>query len=213
VGRVDAAPRVLSEPAPRGERIDYGPQPEQFWERFGSASGVPGVVWIHGGFWKQEYDLEHAGHACAALAAEGIPVLNLEYRRDRWRHALEDVAAGTADARVVVGHSAGGHLALWTGLPAVALAPVADLEEARRLRIGGDAVERFFGRETPPEALPKRGARQILIHGTADETVPISLSERHGGRLIRLEGAGHFEPISPWSAEWPTVVKAIRELL
>jgi acetyl esterase/lipase len=210
---VDAAPRVLSEPAPRGRRIDYGPDPEQFWERFGAGTEAPGVVWIHGGFWKPEYDLAHAGHACAALAAEGIPVLNLEYRRDHWRDALDDVDAGMAGARVVVGHSAGGHLALWTGLPAVALAPVADLEEARRLQLGGEAVERFFGRETPPEAQAKRAARQVLIHGTADETVPISLSERHGGRLIRLEGAGHYDPISPWSAEWPTVMRAIRELL
>jgi pimeloyl-ACP methyl ester carboxylesterase len=208
---VDAAPRVLTEPAPRGERVDYGPEPEQFWERFGQ--DVPRVVWIHGGFWKPEYDLAHAGHACAALAAEGIAALNLEYRRDHWRHALEDVAVGTADARVVVGHSAGGHLALWTGLPSVALAPVADLEKARCLRLGEDAVERFFGPETPPEALAKHAARQVLIHGTADDVVPISLSERHGGRLIRLEGAGHYEPISPWSSEWPVVVQAIRELL
>jgi pimeloyl-ACP methyl ester carboxylesterase len=171
---MDAAPRVLTEPAPRGERIAYGSEPEQFWE--------------------------------------GIPVLNLEYRRDRWRHALEDVSVGTADAKVVAGHSAGGHLALWTGLPAVAIAPVADLEEARRLRLGDDAVERFFGPETPLEAEPKRAAGQILIHGTADEIVPISLSERHGRRLIRLDGAGHYEPISPWSSEWPMVVQAIQEL-
>ena len=210
---MDAAARVLTEPGPRGERIDYGAEPEQFWERFGEGSKAPRVVWIHGGFWKPEYDLEHAGHACAALAEAGVPALNLEYRRDHWRHALEDVALGTADADVVVGHSAGGHLALWTGLPAVALAPVADLDEARRLRLGGDAVRRFFGPETPPEALPKHAARQVLVHGTADEIVPISLSERHGGRLIRLEGAGHYEPVSPWSAEWPVVVQAIRELL
>jgi acetyl esterase/lipase len=208
---MDAAPRVLTEPAPRGERVAYGTDPDQFWERHGD--GPPGVVWIHGGFWKPEYDLEHAGHACAALARGGISVLNLEYRRDHWRHALADVEAGTAGARVVVGHSAGGHLALWTGLPAVALAPVADLEEARRLRLGGDAVARFFGPVTPPEAEPKRVPGQILVHGSADEVVPIALSERHGGRLVRLEGAGHYEPISPWSAEWPAVVQAIRELL
>jgi acetyl esterase/lipase len=208
---VDAAPRVLTEPPPRGEPIEYGAEPDQFWERHGK--GSPEVVWIHGGFWKPEYDLAHAGHACAALAAAGIPVLNLEYRRDHWRHALEDVKLGTAEARVVVGHSAGGHLALWTGLPAVALAPVAELAEARRLRLGGDAVARFFGPATPPEAEPKRAANQVLVHGTADDVVPISLSELHGGRLIRLEGAGHYEPISPWSSEWPVVVQTIRELL
>jgi hypothetical protein len=81
-----------------------------------------------------------------------------------------------------LGHSAGGHLALWTGVPAVALAPVADLPEASRLRVGDDAPARFFALETSPEALPKT-AHQILVHGTADEIAPSSVSERHGGRL------------------------------
>jgi hypothetical protein len=162
---VDAAPRVLTEPAPRGERVASRPHPEQCRERFGDGETL--VVWIQGGFWKPKYDL---------------------------------------------GRSAGGHLALWTGGPAVAPAPVADLQEAHRLRLGDEALARFFAAERPPEALPKT-AHQILVHGTADETVPISLSERHGGRLIRLEGSGHSEPISPWSAEWPLAVRAIEELL
>ncbi len=209
---------VLTEPPPPGdERIPYGPEPLQFGDRYGP--GTPCVVFVHGGFWKPDYDLAHAGHACAALAAAGLPTLSLEYRRDGWRHTLDDVRLGTKAARVVVGHSAGGHLALCSGRPAVALAPVADLEEARRLDLGDGAVERFLGSD--PEAwaaaTPRPGPPQILIHGTADEVVPISLSERYsaatGARLVLLEGAGHFEPITPWSAEWPIVVSAIEQLL
>jgi pimeloyl-ACP methyl ester carboxylesterase len=217
---VDAAADVLTEPPPPAdERISYGPYPLQFADRFGA--GEPRVVFVHGGFWKPEHGLAHAGHACAALAAAGLPTLSLEYRRDGWRHTLDDVAAAVelAPGAVVVGHSAGGHLALWTRRAAVALAPVADLEEGRRLGIGGGAVARFLGDD--PEAwdaaAPGRGeAPQTLVHGTADDIVPFALSERYaaatGARLVPLPGAGHYEPISPWSSEWPLVVQAIREL-
>jgi hypothetical protein len=162
---VDAAPRVLTEPASRGEQVASGSDPEQRWERFGDGETLVG--WMQGGFCKPKYD---------------------------------------------VGHSAGGHLALWTGVPAVARAPVADLPEASRLRLGDDALARFFAPERRPEALPQT-AHQILVHGTADEIAPSSVSERHGGRLIRLEGAGDHEPISPWSPEWPLVVRALEEHL
>ncbi|HEY2936433.1 MAG TPA: hypothetical protein VGJ25_07525 [Gaiellaceae bacterium] len=213
-----AAPRVLTEPPPPAdERVTYGPHPLQFGYRYGDD---PQVVYLHGGFWKPEYDLAHAGHACAALAAAGIPILSLEFRcGDGWRATLEDVRRGTAGARLVVGHSAGGHLALWTGLPAVALAPVADLEEARRLGLGGGAVERFLGEDPNAyaEAAPRAAPRQILVHGTADDVVPFALSQGYaettGARLVPVEGAGHYEPISPWSAEWPAVVAIVRQAL
>jgi pimeloyl-ACP methyl ester carboxylesterase len=218
---VDAAPRVLTEPPPLADaRVRYGELPLQFADRYGE--GEPRVVFVHGGFWKPEYELTHAGHACAALAAVGIPTLNLEYRRDDWRNTLADVRAGIVlvERAVVVGHSAGGHLALWTQLPAVALAPVADLEEARRLGLGAGAVERFLGNSPAAyaEAAPRKGeAPQTLIHGTADDVVPFALSARYaeatGARLVALEGAGHFEPIEPWSSEWPAVLREIEELL
>jgi hypothetical protein len=215
---MDAAPRVLTEPPPPADaRVAYGPHPSQFGDRYGDD---PRVVYLHGGFWKPEYDLAHAGHACAALAAAGIPTLNLEFRRgEGWRATLEDVRKGVTGAELVAGHSAGGHLALWTGLPAVALAPVADLDEARRLGLGGGAVERFLGDdpEAYAEAAPRPAAGQILVHGTADDVVPFSLSQRYaeatGARLVPLEGAGHYEPISPWSAEWPAVVAIVRQAL
>jgi predicted alpha/beta hydrolase family esterase len=215
---VEAAPRVLTEPPPAAdERVPYGRHPLQFADRYGDD---PQVAFLHGGFWKPDYDLAHAGHACAALAAAGIATWSVEYRRgEGWRATLDDVRRGVAGARVVAGHSAGGHLALWTGLSAVALAPVADLDEARRLGLGDGAVERFLGAEKAAyaDAAPRAAPHQVLVHGTADDVVPFALSDRYaattGARLVPLVGAGHFEPISPWSAEWPTVVAEIRQLL
>ena len=57
---------------------------------------------------------------------------------------------------------------------------------------------------------------QRLLHGTADANVPFEMSERFArksknAKLIKLEGAGHFELIDPRAREWPTVLKGITE--
>ena len=102
-----------------------------------------------------------------ALAAEGyttcgarVPPRARRARRRAARTCASRCASlpvelrGRHDGRVVVvGHSAGGHLALWAASAApaaglvgtVALAPVADLAAADRERVGGDAVEAFLG--------------------------------------------------------------------
>ena len=71
------------------------------------------------------------------------------------------------DRVVVVGHSAGGHLALWlasgdrapwlTGV--VALAPAADLAEVDRLGLSDDAARDLLG-GTPEEAPGRLGRRR-----------------------------------------------------
>ena len=149
---------------------------------------------------------------------------------------------------LTLGHSAGGQLALWlaarNGLPdlrgalpqplhgVVALAPVCDLVRAWELRLGDGVVETFMG--ATPSAAPDRyklaspAARlplkvpQRLLHGSADDSVPIALSEGYvrAGKsagddveLIRMEGAGHFDLINPRSASFGRVVKAAQGLI
>jgi pimeloyl-ACP methyl ester carboxylesterase len=71
---------------------------------------------------------------------------------------------------------------------------------------------------SPIELLPL-GVRQILIHGTADDSVPYEMSERYveaaGGEaeLVTLEGAGHFEPIDPQARQFAETLAAVRRLL
>jgi acetyl esterase/lipase len=116
------------------QHIAYGSEPLQFGELRlprGSVS-VPLVVLIHGGCWQAEYDLKHVAAAAAALASGGFAVWTIEYRRvgnpgGGWPGTFDDVGRGVDYVRdlavqhpridltrvVLVGHSAGGQLALW----------------------------------------------------------------------------------------------------
>ncbi len=162
----------------------------------------PLVVYVHGGFWKQEWDRRHARPLCAALAAQGYVVAVPEYRRvgggGGWPTTLEDVDAAvaalpgllaglgvsTADT-TYLGHSAGGHLVLWLadqGHPVdrvVALAPVGDLRAAARDRLGGCATQALLGGE--PEEVPERydAADPLARISTA---TPCELVVLHGGK-------------------------------
>lgn len=125
-------------------RHPYGPDPAQYGELWLPAGALPAdpqagtVVIIHGGFWRARFDLSLGRPLAADLAARGYAVWNLEYRRagagGGWPATFEDVAAGIdmladlpvdTSRLVAVGHSAGGHLAVWAagraGLPRGAL--------------------------------------------------------------------------------------------
>jgi acetyl esterase/lipase len=124
-------------PPPADHRISYGTNEFQFGELWlpinAERRPVPLVVFVHGGWWKSEYDLTHASHLCAALKAAGVATWSIEYRRvgstgGGWPTTFLDVAAGcdyvTTLAKsfpvdlnriLAMGHSAGGHLAFWLG--------------------------------------------------------------------------------------------------
>jgi acetyl esterase/lipase len=229
-------------PPPADGRLAYGDEPLQF----GDLRVPPGegpfrlAVVVHGGYWQATYNLIHTGHMCVALAAAGIATWNVEYRRlgdigGGWPGTGEDVARAIDfvgelpvehESVVLVGHSAGGQLALWATkqaqLPVVALAAVSDVRDSVERTGPQGAPARFvdgnrFEELSPIELLPL-GVRQILIHGTADDSVPYAMSERyvaaaHGeAELVTLVGAGHFELIDPQSREWPQVLSVIRSL-
>lgn len=239
----------------------YGPTPDQVGDLylphtpFLERAQMPAVVCLlHGGFWRLPWGREHLALIAEDLAHRGFAVWNLEYRRvgtagGGWPGTLLDVAAGIdhlaalaeqgysldLDRLTVVGHSAGGHLALWSakrGAPesvrqparvriaaAVGLAPVADLALAYELGCGNGAVEDFMGgspeelpgpyRTASPAALVPLGVQQLLIHGSADEDVPVEISRRYAraaraagddASYVELSEAGHMDFADPKSA-------------
>jgi acetyl esterase/lipase len=249
---------ILTLPPPAADaRLPYGSDPNQFGDLRMPKPGGPSavVMTIHGGFWRAKYDLRHVGHFCAALTATGLATWNVEYRRvgnpgGGWPGTFEDIAQAyrfipqiesryKLDSKkiVIVGHSAGGQLALClaghepTVKRVVALAGVADLQQAWELHLSNDAVVEFLGgkpKDVPEhyhEADPmqlKIGGTQWLIHGSVDDTVPAYLSrsyaeqkKRRGEDVHYLEvsTAGHFDLIDPRSTAWPKVENTILHML
>jgi acetyl esterase/lipase len=117
----------------------YGPDSDQFGELWLPEAADPAatVVVLHGGFWRDRYDLSLGRPLAADLASRGYAAWNLEYRRvgagGGWPATFLDVAAGIdllatlrveTSRLVAIGHSAGGQLAAWAagraGLPAEA---------------------------------------------------------------------------------------------
>lgn len=184
------------------------------------------VLLLHGGFWGQDSDRMRAWSAGHALGAAGHLTAAVEYRCGRWQDTLDDVVQAIDQIQLsgrewtvhnevprsitVVGHSAGGQLALWAAsrasLPstsrwhasdiqvtgAVALAPLADLRRAADLGLGDNAVADFLGgmpnevpdtydRTDPSLLTPSVPVR--ILHGPDDDVVPINLSERYAARL------------------------------
>src|SRR5690606_38916783 len=138
-----------------------------------------------------------------------------------------DVTDAVADLGtvVLVGHSAGGNLALYAEarvpvLGTVALAPVTDVFDCYMRGLDGDAAEEFCG-GTPQDALVAYEAftaaaphhRVTVLHGTDDAQVPIDMSRAYaahtGTRLRELAATGHYELINPDSRAWPLVCAAI----
>ncbi|HEX4465599.1 MAG TPA: alpha/beta hydrolase [Solirubrobacteraceae bacterium] len=210
----------------RGRSYSYGHHSSQRADlHLPAGPGLhPVMVLIHGGSWRARYSKVVMRALARDLVGRGWAVWNIEYRRlgegGGWPATFEDVAAAidllpdvhpSLDmTRVsVLGHSAGGHLALWAagrgaiahGQPGaaparprvtvrrvVAMAPVADLARAYRDWHGG-AVRELMGGS--PERLPDRYAAGdpvrllpvpmpvLIVHGVLDEVVAIGISRSY----------------------------------
>jgi acetyl esterase/lipase len=111
--------------------IKYGDSSEHFIEGWTSNSEDSlDLVFIHGGCWLSDYDLSHARGLMSGLSEQGHNVWSMEYRRTGetrggWPTSLNDIQNGLdtlvkeeaikLENTVVLGHSAGGHLALLLG--------------------------------------------------------------------------------------------------
>jgi len=210
----------------------------EVWRPDTGARALPVVVLIHGGFWRQLYTKRLMHRMAGAVVAHGWVAYNIEYRRvgtlghGGWPETFDDVSdaiealadvEGVDHRRVAtVGHSAGGHLALWagssrsTGRPrprpvsvrvcaAVSLAGVVDLAAAVRRGVGNGAVTALMG--GGPDDVPDRYALgspasllplhtpQYVLHGSADTAVPASLSADYVELARSLGDRAEYVPV------------------
>ena len=245
VGGVQAAPATVRDymDQPRvaaDHRIRYGPDPAQVIDLYlPKGSGPhPVVILIHGGCYLAEYEgLPQTSGIATDLARRGYAVWNVEYRKlgetgAGYPGTFLDVATAVdripAEAAryhlnprrvVALGHSAGGHLALWAAargrLPkssvlwrarplrissAISLGGIGDLEGQGHIfagacglepipRIIGAATRRDPYVDTSPAELLPTGARTIMISGDLDHVMPPPTGRAY---VERVKVAGDF---------------------
>ncbi|WP_374472856.1 alpha/beta hydrolase [Phenylobacterium sp.] len=200
--------------------IRYGEAPSQVVELFSPRGPGPHpvVVLLHGGCYRQAFEgLPQTSGIAADLARRGFAVWNVEYRRlgepgAGYPGTFQDVAAALDRLRdeaprrgldlrrvATLGHSAGGHLALWAAarhrLPedsplyrpdplrigaAISLAGIGDLDgqgDVFSRACGADTFPQMLGdprrlADTSPVALLPTGTRTVMVHGAYDHVMP-----------------------------------------
>ncbi len=225
-----AWPDLLQRPRPEADAsLRYGRKVNQqvdIWLPI-APSLRPVVLMIHGGCWQSDVaDRRIMNWIAADLRRRGIAVWNIEYRGvDRpgggYPGTFHDVVAAAdalrAHARrygldtrriVAVGHSAGGHLALWLAgrhrlraasrlwsrdpLPlhyVVSLGGLPDLEEAARppgSGCGTEVIGKLTGGHFADTSVPRLaplGIPQLLINGQQDRIIPASYASDYAARM------------------------------
>lgn len=234
--------------------IRYGDAPAQFVELWLPATPGPSpvVVFVHGGCWRNQFGVDHGRALATALADAGYGVWSIEYRRvgdagGGWPGTFQDVRAAvetlaqekypTLDLTRValVGHSAGGHLALLMagesvvdpmpglGLRGVlALAPIVDIAEyAEGEGSCNKAAVEFMGGTPEARAADYLAANPAQAHtlpgtvillGSKDRIIPYRLPALGAHTLVGLP-AGHFDWIYPGTPAWERLRRELEALL
>ena len=234
---------------PPDDVVSYGDDPLQtasIWRAQGaSTSHAKLVVLLHGGCWLNAYDIKHTYALSTALAKAGYFVWSLEYRRTGdpgggWPGTLHDIEAGIkrigsytkqsfklADT-VLMGHSAGGHLALlsaanMTGLRGViGLAAISDIatysegsnscQQAGAQFMGGRVSEIPEQYALANPALMPVANPTVLLQGDADSIVPLSQAKALNVTRVIVKDAGHFDWLHPGTPAFQTLLGQLEHL-
>jgi acetyl esterase/lipase len=223
-------PDLIERPRPEPDAsIRYGGEVNQLVDLWFpvAPSKRPVVLMVHGGCWQSDVaDRRIMNWIADDLRRRGIAVWNVEYRGvDRkgggYPGTFRDVAAAADAMRgeagrygldtrriVAVGHSAGGHLALWLAarprLPAasplrsadplpihfaLSLGGLPDLEETARppgSGCGTDVVRQLTGGRFADTSVPRLaplGVPQLLINGREDRIIPPFYAESYAAQM------------------------------
>ncbi len=229
--------------------LEYGENQFQYgklWIPDTAQQSAPLVVVIHGGCWLNSFDVNHTDALNHALMNDGFAVWAFEYRRTGdvgggWPGTYEDVLDAilytenfathgiNTDKMAIIGHSAGGHLALLAGTEfenaelIVSLAGIADIEKyAEGNSSCEQAAVQFIGArpaEDPQSyaaANPKGKTlhnNSVLMHGELDIIVPLSQIDGLSVNKIIVPGAGHFDWIHSQTTAYAILVQQLKQAL
>lgn len=228
--------------------ISYGPDQFEYGQLWLPTMIPPraSLVLIHGGCWLNQFDIGYSHGLSSALADAGFAVWSLEYRRTgdeggAWPGTFEDIIAGInslndidgieSENLAILGHSAGGHLALLAGARSelldvkpdliVGLAAISDVvnyaagsnscQTATPLFMGGDVVDRaqeYFDANPSNHGLHEN---TVLLLGDIDEIVPLSQGTLPGARTIISSGTGHFDWAHPDTIAYRRLLELLDE--
>ncbi len=213
----------------------------------------PVAVLLHGGFWRARFTRSTMAALAVDLADRGWASWNVEYRRvgngGGVPETLDDVRAAiralahvhdSLDSAhvVIVGPSAGGQLGLCVAdepsvAAVVSLAGVCDLTDAYARAIGESATLEFMGAgpaeradayrlADPLQRIPA-GVPVLLVHGDADQRVPVEQSRRYARaaavagddrcELMELAGVDHFALIDPRTGTWAAIAARLETMV
>lgn len=212
------------------ETIRYGPHPDNIGDL--RRDGGDLVILAHGGLWRQEYERDTTDSLAVDLARRGYSTWNIEYRRvgsgGGWPASAHDMLTAfdfvpqlglDSEHVIVVGHSAGAHLAMWAAprsgtevLLHVALAPLLDLaSKSDSDEVGAVECRGLLGQGAPGSLDPGE-VPTVIVHGDADQIVPVEHSIRfaneHGIEHHRTD-CDHFSLLDPTKPEWSWVIDRI----
>ncbi len=193
----------------------------------------PVVVLLHGGGWMGHWRRDQLDGMAVDLWARGYATLNFEYlplREDGRFPAVLEAADGArrlisarpelaSDRLALLGHSAGGNLALMTAgrWRAAGDAPrlAVSVAGVTTLREDSDLDRAYLGGQDPRAASPRClvpiGVETLMIHSTDDEMVPTEHSVGYardasaaGDRVetLILDHGGHLGYLDPANRAW-----------
>jgi len=233
---------------PASEKIAYGTDELQYGLLWPSQikTAKPLIVLVHGGCWLNAFGVDHSYPVATALSQAGFPVWSLEYRRTGdegggWPGSFEDIKLAlnrvnllqdfniNTEEIVLMGHSAGGHLALLAANElkdmkfnqVIGLAAITDVS---RYALGDNscqqATQQFMG-GLPHEVSDAYHAANLIYHklpatvrllqGDADQIVPVIQSELYEVETQIVPDAGHFDWIHPGSPAFKQLLNILKD--
>ncbi|MCZ6642195.1 MAG: alpha/beta hydrolase [Gammaproteobacteria bacterium] len=222
--------------------LPYAKAPQQYGELWLPESGgpFPVVVFIHGGYWLNAFDITHTHAASTALTAAGYAVWSLEYRRigdpgGGWPGTFDDISLGVDHLLELIdrypldiskvylaGHSAGGHLALWaagresrgkstvTVAAVITLAGILDLEA---YAFGNSSCQRAVNQLMggSPQQWPERYRRASPLH-RLPTNVPVTLIQGTSDTIVPMSQAeAYYEAAKRSATEAPTTLRRVED--